>query len=80
MASRNPKHHVRSDDDDRNTDQSWECSECEEENELDPDAEEGQVVECQECGTEFEIVRTRPISLTPLSGGGDDDEGGDWEE
>jgi alpha-aminoadipate carrier protein LysW len=80
MASRNPKHHVRSDDDDRNTDQSWECSECEEENELDPDAEEGQIVECQECGTEFEIVRTRPISLTPLGSGDDDDEGGDWEE
>jgi len=51
-----------------------------EENELDPDAEEGQIVECTECGTEFEIVRTRPLSLAPLGSSDDDDADGDWEE
>lgn len=80
MASRNPKHNVRSDDDDRDTDPTWECSECGEENELDPDAEEGQIIECRECGTEFEITRTRPLSLSPLGGDGDDEGDGDWEE
>ncbi|MGQ0552579.1 MAG: hypothetical protein ACT4PU_05105 [Planctomycetota bacterium] len=53
---------------------SWECSECTEENDLDPDAEEGQILECSECGTEFEIVRTEPLALQPLAVGGDDDD------
>ncbi len=80
MASRNPKHHGKSDEDERGTEATWECQECFEENELDPDAEEGQIVECVECGTEFEIVRTRPLSLSPLGGEGDGDGDGDWEE
>jgi hypothetical protein len=37
-------------------------------------------VECTECGTEFEIVRTRPLSLAPLGSSDDDDADGDWEE
>ncbi|HVQ24775.1 MAG TPA: hypothetical protein VMV01_06350 [Planctomycetota bacterium] len=58
----------------------WECKECSEENELDPDAEEGQIVECIECGTEFEIVKTEPLSLQPLSSSDGDDESSDWED
>jgi alpha-aminoadipate carrier protein LysW len=54
--------------------------ECSEENELDPDAEEGQIVECAECGTEFEIVRTEPLSLQPLSSSEGDDDSSDWED
>ena len=81
MASKNPKHHGKSDDEERSTETlTWECQECFEENELDPDAEEGQIVECTECGTEFEIVRTRPLSLSPLGGGDDEGGDGDWEE
>jgi lysine biosynthesis protein LysW len=82
MASKNPKHHGKSDDEERTSpsELTWECQECSEDNELDPDAEEGQIVECTECGTEFEIVRTRPLSLSPLGGGDDDDGDGDWEE
>ena len=80
MASKNPKHHGKSDDEEKSSDLSWECQECSEENELDPDAEEGQIVECTECGTEFEIVRTRPIALSPLGSGDDDGGDGDWEE
>jgi len=58
----------------------WECMECSEENDLDPDAEEGQIVECVECGTEFEIVRTEPLALSPLAAGDGDEAGDDWDE
>jgi lysine biosynthesis protein LysW len=58
----------------------WECMECSEENELDPDAEEGQIIECSECGSEYEIVRAEPLSLAPLSTSGDDDGDGDWDD
>ncbi|HTE04869.1 MAG TPA: hypothetical protein VK824_01645 [Planctomycetota bacterium] len=54
--------------------------ECSEENDLDPDAEEGQIVECVECGTEFEIVRTEPLALSPLAAGDGDEAGDDWDE
>ena len=83
MASKNPKQRGKSDDEEREPGElqkTWECQECFEENELDPDAEEGQIVECTECGTEFEIVRTRPLSLAPLGSSDDDDADGDWEE
>lgn len=80
MASKNPKQQGRSDEEDRGGELTWECQECFEENELDPDAEEGQIVECTECGTEFEIVRTRPLSLAPLGSSDGDDADGDWEE
>jgi len=58
----------------------WECMECSEENDLDPDAEEGQIVECVECGTEFEIVRKEPLALSPLAAGDSDAGGDDWDE
>jgi lysine biosynthesis protein LysW len=57
-----------------------ECMECSEENDLDPDAEEGQIIECSECGSEFEIVRADPLSLAPLSASGDDDGDADWDD
>ncbi len=58
----------------------WECTECFEENELDPDAEPGQVVECSECGAEFEVLRVEPVSLTPLKTGDGDGDGNDWDD
>ncbi len=58
----------------------WECKECEEENDLDPDAEEGQIVECVECGTEYEIVRTEPLALSPLAPSDGDGDSDDWDE
>ncbi len=44
----------------------WECSECNQEHDLDPEAEEGQIVECLECGAEFEISTLDPLDLRVL--------------
>jgi len=51
------------------------CPECE--NDLDIDveeAEEGDVVACSECGTEYEIVGVEPLELSKVEGGIDEDE------
>lgn len=60
----------------------WECTECNVENELDPEAEEEQILTCVECGAEYEIVSLDPLDLELLdlaSEESDDDEA-DWEE
>jgi alpha-aminoadipate carrier protein LysW len=54
--------------------------ECFEENELDPDAEEGQIIECSECGSEFEIINSEPLSLQPLISEVEDDDSDDWDD
>jgi alpha-aminoadipate/glutamate carrier protein LysW len=54
------------------------CPECE--NALDfevDEVEEGDIVACDECGTEFEIVRTEPLELAHVD---EDDEFLDEEE
>jgi alpha-aminoadipate carrier protein LysW len=51
------------------------CPECE--NDLDIDveeAEEGDVVACGECGTEYEIVGVEPLELSKVEEGIDEDE------
>lgn len=57
----------------------WECSECQVENDLDPAVEEGQIVECTECGAEFEVTKLEPLDLELLesSAADDDDMGAD---
>lgn len=53
------------------------CPECESDLDIDEDeVEEGEVVSCAECGTDFEIVTTNPIELKTV----DDDEYDDEEE
>ena len=47
----------------------WECTECEVENDRDPEAEEGQVVTCVECGAEFEVVDVDSYELKLLDVG-----------
>jgi lysine biosynthesis protein LysW len=44
----------------------WECPDCSQDNELDPDAEQGQIVECLECGLEQEVISLDPLELKPL--------------
>ncbi|HEX3322453.1 MAG TPA: hypothetical protein VHR84_17245 [Terriglobales bacterium] len=40
------------------------CPECESDLDIDEEeVEEGEVVSCAECGTDFEIVTTNPIEL-----------------
>ena len=51
------------------------CPECE--NDLDIDveeAEEGDVVACVECGTEYEIVGVEPLELSKVEDGVLDDD------
>lgn len=60
------------------------CPECENPLDLEVDeVEEGDIVACDECGTEFEIVGTEPLELVRVDGDGldeDDDEILDEEE
>ena len=48
------------------------CPECE--SVLDFDVEEGDVIVCDECGTEFEIVATEPLELSKMEEGYEDED------
>lgn len=51
------------------------CPECENPLDFDEeDVEEGEVVLCDECGNEFEIVTIDPLELAPVDEGYDDEE------
>lgn len=51
------------------------CPECETDLDLDPEElEEGEVVSCAECGTDFEVVTTEPLELAPVSEDDDEDD------
>lgn len=54
-----------------------ECPKCESDLDLDEDElDEGEIVSCPECGTDFEVVTAHPLELNPI----DDDEDEDEEE
>ena len=45
------------------------CPECENELEVELDeVEEGDVVACEECGTEYEVVGVEPLELAKVDG------------
>jgi alpha-aminoadipate carrier protein LysW len=51
------------------------CPECDTPISIDPDeVEEGETVECDECGLELEIVSVDPLELAPVDDKGYDDE------
>ncbi len=51
------------------------CPECDHPLDLDPDeVEEGDTVQCAECGTDFEIVSADPLEIAPVEEEGYDDE------
>ena len=51
------------------------CPECENELDIEVDeVEEGDVVACAECGTEYEIVGVEPLELTRVDDELDDEE------
>lgn len=57
------------------------CPDCESDLDLDEgDLDEGDVVECPECGAEFEVVSIGPLELTKMNGDGDDDDDDDTSE
>ena len=53
------------------------CPECDSDLDLDEDElEEGDVVSCSECGTDFEVITADPLELRPVS----DEEGEEDED
>jgi alpha-aminoadipate carrier protein LysW len=50
------------------------CPECETDLDVDPEeVDEGEIVSCVECGTDFEVVTTNPLELK-LVGNEEDEE------
>ncbi|MFZ0746850.1 MAG: hypothetical protein WAM85_20770 [Terracidiphilus sp.] len=57
------------------------CAECENELDIEVDeVEEGDVVVCDECGTEYEVVGVEPLELSRLDEGYDEEELAEEEE
>ena len=57
------------------------CPECENELDLELDeVDEGDVVACEECGTEFEIVGIDPLELSRMDDDFDDEDDEELEE
>jgi alpha-aminoadipate carrier protein LysW len=56
------------------------CPECEAVIDVeDDDVEEGQKLDCPECGAELEVVNTNPLELDVISSGEEEeDEEGRW--
>lgn len=51
------------------------CPECENNLNIEVDeVEEGDVVSCEECGTEFEVVGVEPLELSRVDEGYDEEE------
>jgi alpha-aminoadipate carrier protein LysW len=51
------------------------CPECENELDIELDeVEEGDVVACDECGTEYEVVGVEPLELARVDGDLDEDD------
>jgi len=57
------------------------CPECENGVDIELDeVEEGDVVTCDECGTEYEVVGVEPLELARVGGDLDEDEDEQFEE
>ena len=51
------------------------CPECDTDLDIEvDDIEEGDVVSCSECGSDFEVVTTNPLELNKVADEEDDDE------
>lgn len=57
------------------------CPECESDLDVEEDElDEGELVSCIECGSEFEVVGTDPLELSKVSGDDDKEEAAEEEE
>lgn len=57
------------------------CPDCESDIDVDEDElEEGEVVSCTECGSDFEVVTTEPLELSKVEDEEEDDDDDDEEE
>jgi alpha-aminoadipate carrier protein LysW len=51
------------------------CPECENNLDLEEeDVDEGEVISCPECGTDFEVVTTSPLELKAMEEGYEEDD------
>ena len=51
------------------------CPECDNPLDIDvDDVEQGEIVQCDECGTDLEIVSADPLEIAPVDAEGYDDE------
>jgi alpha-aminoadipate/glutamate carrier protein LysW len=50
------------------------CPECDNPIDIDDEVDAGETVQCEECGTELEVVSVDPIQLAPVEEAGYDDE------
>jgi alpha-aminoadipate carrier protein LysW len=57
------------------------CPECETDLDIEEDdVEEGDVVSCSECGSDFEVITTNPLELNKVEDEEDEDEDADEDE
>jgi len=57
------------------------CPECENNLDIEEDeVEEGDVVACDECGTEYEVVGVEPLELSRVEDGLEDDDEESYDE
>ncbi|WP_035346986.1 hypothetical protein [Edaphobacter aggregans] len=50
------------------------CPECDYPIDIDEEIDEGETLQCEECGVELEVVSVDPIELAPVEEAGYDDE------
>ena len=51
------------------------CPECESDLDVEEDElDEGEILSCSECGSDFEVVGVEPLELTKVSGEDDDED------
>jgi lysine biosynthesis protein LysW len=56
------------------------CPECEAEIEGEPyEFEEGEIIECPECGVELEVVSTSPLEFEMVEGDFEEEEEEEWD-
>jgi alpha-aminoadipate/glutamate carrier protein LysW len=55
------------------------CPECEEKVYVDAESEQGDVVSCDECGADLEVVGLDPVELDLFEGKGDYDDDEDFD-
>ena len=57
------------------------CPECENNLDIDEDeVDEGEVISCSECGTDFEVVTTNPLELKAVEEGYEEEDEEEEEE
>jgi len=57
------------------------CPECESEIDVEVDElDEGEIVSCNDCGTDFEVVGVEPLELAAVAAVDDDEEESDDED